>query len=208
MYIPSLFNQTDQTTLHDFMRANSFATVVTNQGGKLFASHLPLFLNSTTGSQGALVGHMARANPQWQEMQAGTEVLVTFNGPHAYVSPAWYESNAMAVPTWNYMAVHAYGTARILSSEELVRALHQLVQEYERAYAQPWQLEMTELMREKMLGEIVGFEIVLNNIEGKFKLSQNRSTEDRMRVMKQLTQQENFESNRVAEQMQKYSGEK
>ena len=208
MYIPSLFNQTDQSTLHEFMRANSFATVVTTQGGKPFASHLPLFLDSTTGSQGALVGHMARANPQWQEMQAGAEVLVTFNGPHAYVSPAWYEANALAVPTWNYMAVHAYGTARILSQEELVRALHQLVHEYESAYAQPWQVELTELMREKMLGAIVGFEIVLNTIEGKFKLSQNRSTEDRMRVIKQLALQKDTESNRVAEQMAKYSGEK
>ena len=208
MYIPSLFNQTDQSTLHEFMRANSFATVVTTQGGKPFASHLPLFLDSTTGSQGALVGHMARANPQWHEMQAGAEVLVTFNGPHAYVSPSWYEVNALAVPTWNYMAVHAYGIARILSQEELVRALHQLVHGYESAYAQPWQLELSELMREKMLGAIVGFEIMLNTIEGKFKLSQNRSVEDRMRVMQQLAQQENVDSNRVAEQMTKYSGEK
>lgn len=87
-------------------------------------------------------------------------------------------------------------------------ALHQLVHEYESAYAQPWQLEMSELMREKMLGEIVGFEIMLNTIEGKFKLSQNRSVEDRMRVMQQLALKKNVESNRVAEKMAKYSGEK
>lgn len=208
MYIPSFFNQTDQSTLHDFMRAYSFATVVTTHDGKPFASHLPLFLDNATGSQGALVGHMARANPQWQAMQAGAEVLVTFNGPHAYVSPAWYEANALAVPTWNYMAVHAYGIARILSQEELVQALHQLVHGYESAYAHPWQLELTELMREKMLGAIVGFEIVISSIEGKFKLSQNRSMDDRMRVMTQLSKQKNIESNRVAEQMNKYSGEK
>ncbi len=208
MYIPTSFNVTDQTTLHDFMRANSFATVITAQNGKPFASHLPLFLESSFGSHGTLIGHMARANPQWQEMQAGAEVLVTFNGPHAYVSPSWYEAKAMVVPTWNYMAVHAYGKARILSQEELEHALHKLVDSYEGAYEQPWRLEMTQEMREKMLGAIVGFEIMLSSIEGKFKLSQNRSTEDRKRVMTQLSGQADAESKQVAEQMSKYSGER
>jgi len=208
VYIPSQFKQTDQITLHEFMRANSFATVITAQNNQPFASHLPLFLDSAAGKQGALIGHMARANPQWQAMQAGAEVLVTFNGPHAYVSPAWYETKAMVVPTWNYMAVHAYGKARILSQGELVEALHKLVAEYESVYEQPWQLEMNELIREKMLGAIVGFEIVLSGIEGKFKLSQNRSAEDRMRVISQLSSQTDAESKRVAEQMEKYSGEK
>lgn len=208
MYIPSLFNETDQATLHDFMRANSFATVVTAHEGKPFASHLPLFLHNRAGTNGALIGHMARANPQWQDMQSGAEVLVTFNGPHAYVSPAWYEAKAMVVPTWNYMAVHAYGKARIMPQEELEQALHALVNSYESAYEQPWQLEMTELMREKMLGAIVGFEISLSSIEGKFKLSQNRSPEDRRRVMTQLAGRADNESRSVAEQMRKYSGER
>ena len=207
MYIPALFNQTDQIMLHDFMRENSFATVVTVHDGKPFASHLPLFLDSNAGSKGALIGHMARANSQWQDMQAGADVLVTFNGSHAYVSPAWYEANAMVVPTWNYMAVHAYGKARILSQTELEQALHKLVNTYESAYENPWQLEMTQTMREKMLGAIVGFEIELSNIEGKFKLSQNRSSADRKRVIAQLAAQTDVESQRVAEQMKKFSGE-
>lgn len=207
MYIPTSFNVTDQATLHDFMRANSFATVITAQNGKPFASHLPLFFDSGRGSHGALIGHTARANPQWQEMQAG-EVLVTFNGPHAYVSPSWYEAKSMVVPTWNYMAVHAYGKARILSQEELEQALRKLVDSYEGAYEQPWRLEMTQEMREKMLGAIVGFEIVLGSIEGKFKLSQNRSVADRKRVMTQLAGQTDAQSLLVAEQMSKYSGER
>lgn len=207
MYIPTLFNQTDQTMLHDFMRANSFATVVTVHDGKPFASHLPLFLDSNAGSKGALIGHMARANSQWQDMQSGADVLVTFNGSHAYVSPAWYEANAMAVPTWNYMAVHAYGKARILPQTELEQALHKLVNTYEGAYEIPWQLEMTQTMRDKMLGAIVGFEIELSNIEGKFKLSQNHSSADRKRVIAQLAAQTDVESQRVAEHMKKYSGE-
>lgn len=207
MYIPALFRETEMATLHDFMRSHSFATVVTAHNGRPFASHLPLFLESGAGSQGALIGHMARANPQWQEMQAGAEVLVTFQGPHAYVSPAWYATKAMAVPTWNYMAVHACGKARMLPQDELVQALHQLVDENESAYAQPWQLEMTQEMREKMLGAIVGFEIVLSRIEGKFKLSQNRPPADRQRVMAQLAGQADADSQRVAAQMSKYSGE-
>ena len=207
MYIPALFKQTDQTMMHNFMRANSFATVVTVHDGKPFASHLPLFLDSSAGSKGALIGHMAHANPQWQDMQAGAEVLVTFNGSHTYVSPAWYEAKEMVVPTWNYMAVHAYGKARILSENELEQALHKLVSTYESAYEKPWQLEMTQTMREKMLVAIVGFEIELSNIEGKFKLSQNRSAADRKLVIAQLAAQTDIESQRVAEQMKKYSGE-
>jgi transcriptional regulator len=208
MYIPSSFKVTDQATLHDFMRVNSFATVITTQNGKPFASLLPLLLDGSLGLQGALIGHMARANPQWQEMQAGAEVLVLFHGPHAYVSPAWYEANTMVVPTWNYTAVHAYGKARILSQDELEQALHKLVDTYEGDNEQPWQLEMTQAMREKMLGAIVGFEIVLSSIEGKFKLSQNRSAEDRKRVMTQLAGQADVASQQVAEQMSKYSGER
>ena len=207
MYIPAHFRETELATLHDFMRSHSFATVVTAIEGMPYASHLPLYLQSDVGAQGALIGHMARANPQWQEMQAGAEVLVTFHGPHAYVSPAWYAAKTMVVPTWNYMAVHAYGKARILPQEELVQALHKLVDEYESAYAQPWQLELTQEMREKMLGAIVGFEIVLSSIEGKYKLSQNRSAEDRQHVIEQLAGQADAESQRVAGQMRKCLGE-
>ena len=208
MYIPELFRETELATLHDFMRSHSFASVVTMHDGRPYASHLPLFLQSAAGSQGALTGHMARANPQWQDMQAGAEVLLMFNGPHAYVSPAWYAAKAMAVPTWNYMAVHAYGKARILPQQELVQALHQLVDENESAYAEPWKLEMTLEMREKMLGAIVGFEIVLTSIEGKFKLSQNRPHEDRKRVIEQLEGQADEDSQRVAAQMSIHSGER
>lgn len=207
MYIPELFNVSDLKTQQDFMRENSFASVVTTQNGKPVASHLPLYLDGKVGSKGALLGHMARANPQWQSMQNDGEVLVIFQGAHAYVSPSWYKAKEMVVPTWNYMAVHAYGKARLLSLDELVHSLHTLVTSYERPYALPWQLEMTELMRENMLGAIVGFEIVLGSIEGKFKLNQNRSAEDRAGVVAQLSAQTNADSLKVAEQMKKYSGE-
>lgn len=188
MYIPEHFAETDLRTLHEFMRRYSFATLVTQHGGTPFASHLPLSLDSCIGTHGAVLGHMARNNGQWRDFADGAEVLVMFQGAHAYVSPSWYEPNPMSVPTWNFTAVHAYGKARILSEDELLATLHQLVDENERAFALPWKLELTQAMRERMLGAIVGFEISLNRIEGKFKLSQNRGEQDRKNIIAQLQQ--------------------
>ncbi|MDD4979279.1 MAG: FMN-binding negative transcriptional regulator [Gallionella sp.] len=190
MYIPKEFIEADSHTLQDFMRAHSFATLVTTHDAVPFASHLPLMLDSRIGSQGGLLGHMARNNPQWQDFAAGMEILVIFNGAHAYVSPNWYEPNPMTVPTWNFSAVHAYGKARILPEAELEATLHILVDEHEKAYPKPWKLALTPVMRERMLSAIVGFEIKLTRIEGKFKLSQNRSEQDQRNVISKLTQSE------------------
>jgi transcriptional regulator len=169
------------------MLQHSFATLVTQQGGVPFASHLPVSLDSSIGTHGALLGHMALNNPQWQDFESGAEVLVMFHGPHAYVSPAWYEPSPMSVPTWNFMAVHAYGVARILSQEELENTLHQLVDENEKTFSPPWKLELNQTMRERMLKAIVGFEIRLGRVEGKLKLSQNRTEQDQRNVIAQLS---------------------
>lgn len=201
MYIPKHFAETDTQTLQAFMRTHSFATLVTQHDGVPFANHLPLMLDSGVGTHGALLGHMARNNPQWQDFSQGAEVLVMFQGPHAYVSPAWYEPNAMVVPTWNFMAVHTYGKARILSEEELVGTLRRLVDENEKAFPKPWKFEPTQTMRERMLSAIVGFEISLDRLEGKFKLSQNRSQQDQRNVIAQLSQSEYGED--VAHNMRK-----
>ncbi len=188
MYIPEHFAETDLQALHEFMRQHSFATLVTQHGNEPFASHLPLLLDGGSGTHGALLGHMARNNEQWRDFAAGAEILVMFHGPHAYVSPAWYEPGPMAAPTWNYTAVHAYGKARILPEDELVQTLHRLVDEQEKTFSPPWKLELTQAMRDRALGAIVGFEIKLSRIEGKFKLSQNRSAQDRKNVIAQLQQ--------------------
>lgn len=206
MYIPEYFAETDLLELHEFMRQHGFATLVTQQDGRPFASHIPMLLDSSIGMHGALLGHMARSNAQWQDFSAGTEVLVMFHGPHAYVSPAWYEPNPMAVPTWNFMAVHAYGEARILSEDELVNVLHRQVDENEKTFSSPWKLDLTQVMRERMLGALVGFEISLSHIEGKFKLSQNRTEQDRQNVITQLSQSEHGKD--VAHWMSKESERK
>ncbi len=187
MYIPEYFAETDLPTLHEFMQRHSFATLVTQQGNAPFASHLPMLLDDSVGSHGALFGHMARNNTQWRDFAAGIEVLVMFQGPHAYVSPTWYEPNPMVVPTWNFMAVHAYGAARVLSEDELDNTLHRLVDENEKTFSTPWKLELSQVMRERMLAAVVGFEIKLSRIEGKFKLSQNRTEQDRRNVIEQLS---------------------
>jgi transcriptional regulator len=115
MYIPASFAETDSTKLHDFMRKYSFATLVSRNEIGLVASHLPLLFQATAGRMGNLIGHMARANSQWCEVRG--EVMALFTGPHAYISPSWYETNGM-VPTWNYAAVHAYGTFHIVEDRE------------------------------------------------------------------------------------------
>src|SRR5919109_41098 len=107
MYLPPAFNEPNYDKLHPFMEQNSFAMLVSRSAGQLVANHLPMLLDSKCGPHGCLYGHMARANTQWQHAE-GTEVLVVFSGPHAYISPTWYEA-AHVVPTWNYVAVHAYG---------------------------------------------------------------------------------------------------
>src|SRR6266487_3531020 len=110
MYMPERFREDDLPTLHALMRDYSFATLVTQHEGVPFASHLPLMLAADEGPYGALFGHMAQANPQWRDFDASQDVLVIFQGPHTYVSPSWYEEDPTNVPTWNYAAVHAYGS--------------------------------------------------------------------------------------------------
>ena len=115
MYVPAAFAETDTAKLHEFMRRNSFAVLTSNGEGGLVASHLPLLLDADAGPNGHLLGHMARANPQWRDVRG--EVMAVFSGPHAYVSPSWYEEEG-TVPTWNYVAVHAYGTFHLVEDRD------------------------------------------------------------------------------------------
>jgi len=185
MYIPEHFRVDDLAALHEVMRQNRFATVVTQHEGQPFASHLPLLLENM-GESGVLAGHMARDNPQWHDFAAGAEILVIFHGPHAYVSPAWYE-NPQSVPTWNYVAVHAYGNARMMDEAELEELLPRMVDSYQSA-DDAWRYDLPQDTRSRMLKAIVGFEITLTRIEGKYKLSQNRSVADQRRVIAKLSQ--------------------
>jgi transcriptional regulator len=189
VYIPKWFRETDQAALHDLMRANSFATLISQHDGAPYASHMPMLLQADAGPHGTLVGHMARANPQWRDFAPEQEVLTIFQGPHAYVSPSWYETE-LSVPTWNYAVVHAYGTPRVIEDHaELYDILKATVQMYEAPFEQPWPFDLPEDFVDKMMRAIVGFAIPITRLEGKYKLSQNRPLADQQRVVEALYQQ-------------------
>lgn len=188
MYTPSHFAPTDPTSVEALMRRHSFATIVTQGNDAPFATHMPVLLHAGQGPRGTLVSHMARANEQWRHFDGEREVLVIFHGPHAYVSPSWYETRP-AVPTWNYAAVHAYGVPRIVHEPSALRAmLRELVGFFEAGRPEPWGAEMTDEHIDKLAPGIVGLEIAITRIEGKFKLSQNRSAADRAGVIAALGQ--------------------
>jgi transcriptional regulator len=186
LYVPPSFAETDPETLRRFVAEHSFATLVSVDGDEPFASHLPLLWDREPQPHGRLVGHMARANPQWRHTD-GRRVLAVFHGPHAYVSPTWYEA-VNVVPTWNYAAVHLTGVLRIDEDRDRLRELvRRTVQHYEAPLPQPWFPDSPDPeFAEKLLDAIVGFTVEVDRVEGKWKLSQNHAAERRRKVVAAL----------------------
>jgi transcriptional regulator len=200
VYIPGETRVTDPRRLHELMRQHSFGVLVTVRDGCPRASHLP-FLVLAGGEHGRLVAHMARANDQWQDFRPGAEVLVVFQGEHAYVSPSWYDKHP-SVPTWNYVVVHARGVPMLIEEPAAVRAyLQALVDHHERGFETPWRMELPADYLARMMRAIVAFEIPISRIEGKFKLSQNRSRADQHRVANALAQSEDAGARGAADLM-------
>jgi transcriptional regulator len=186
MYVPPHFRVDDAEALAAFMERNAFATLVTVRDGAPFATHLPVLVDRADDVL-TLTGHMARANPQWRTLW-DQEALVMFGGPHAYVSPSWY-GDPKSVPTWNYATVHVYGRARLVEDSEAVYdILRRLTQREERGATAPWRIESLppDYVATMMQG-IVAFTIVASRVEGKYKLSQNRTDDDRESVAKKLS---------------------
>ena len=199
MYVPASFAVTDRATLHDHMRRYSFATLVSTGADGLVASHLPLLLDADAGPLGHLHGHMARANPQWRRVDG--EVLAIFAGPHAYVSPAWYEEEG-TVPTWNYVAVHAYGTFHLVEEREgVLDVLRRSVQTYEGPRTDPWTFDESAPHVEAFLKAIVAFRIELTRLEGKWKLNQNHPEPRRRRVVRALAARPDDDARAIADLM-------
>jgi transcriptional regulator len=191
MYTPDIFALTDPVEVGRILREYSFALLVTAAGGTPMASHLPFLFDPERGPKGTLFCHMARANPQWKDFAklgaAGREALVVFQGPHGYVSPNWY-AGGPAVPTWNYLAVHAYGSPRIIDDAAGAKA-HQerLVDTHEAGFAAPWSMaSQPDNYIARMLRGIVAFEIPISRLEAKAKLNQNKSEADRRGVITAL----------------------
>jgi transcriptional regulator len=186
MYIPKAFREDDINTVHKLMQEYSFATLITQHAGVPFATHLPFLLDAQRGPNGTLLAHMARANPQWHDFNSEQEVLTIFQGPHAYVSPSWYEVE-LSVPTWNYAVVHAYGIPRLIEdSEGLYKLLKILIETHEAKFENPWPFQLQEDYLHKMMRGIVGFEIEITRLEGKFKMSQNRTESEQENVIAAL----------------------
>lgn len=185
MYVPPHFAETDATTLHDFIEAHAFGLLVSNLGGGPFATHLPFLLDRDAGPHGTLIGHVARANPHWHDL-AGAPALAVFSGPHAYVSPTWYE-DAPAVPTWNYVAVHATGRAELVDDRDALRDIvARSVAVFEAGMPSPWRFDPDTTYADRLLAQIVGFRVVIEKLEGKRKLNQNHPAGRREKVIRAL----------------------
>ena len=188
MYVPPHFRKDERTALHQAIRDARLATIVTLGNEGLEASHVPVLLDATDGPHGAIRGHLAGANPQWRRPARGTEALAIVLGPDAYVSPAWYPTKretGRVVPTWNYVAVHAYGPIEFFEDpERLLPIVTALTERMEAGRPEPWAVTdaPADYIQAQLKG-IVGFRLAIARLEGKFKLSQNRSEADRRGVI-------------------------
>jgi transcriptional regulator len=194
MYVPPAFREDDRHVLHEVMRGARLCNLVTATADGLMATPLPLFLAEGEGGEGVLHGHLARANPQWSTPAIG-DALAIFLGPDAYVTPSWYAAKAehgKVVPTWNYSAVHAYGTAEFFTDEaRLLDVVTRLTQLHEGARTEPWAVsDAPASFIQAQLRGIVGLRLPITKLEGKRKLSQNRSAADRAGVARGLAQSE------------------
>ena len=193
MYLPAHSEETRIEVLHALMREHPFATLVAHDGRELTANHLPLQLVADIAPSGVLQGHLARANPLWQRA-VDAEVLAIFHGPQAYVTPSWYPTkreHGKAVPTWNYAVVHARGRMRVIDDAAwLRRQVADLVERHEAGFAQPWTIaEAPSDYIDKMLTAIVGIELVITELTGKWKISQNQPVANRAGVVAGLREQ-------------------
>ncbi|MFP2896113.1 FMN-binding negative transcriptional regulator [Corallococcus sp. 4LFB] len=189
LYTPRTFQESDLPALHAFMKQHSFSTVISHGSG-INVSHVPLVLVPGKGDKGTLLGHVARANPHWKDFDGERPVLCVFHGPHAYISPTWYKVRP-SVPTWNYAVVHALGHPRLIDTPaELSGLIDLTLAEYEPALNAPdHDTRLSDEQRARMLEQIVGFELPIEELQGKFKLGQNRSAEDQAGMMEALAGQ-------------------
>lgn len=192
MYRVAAFREERIDVMHALIRAHPLAVLVTSAGGTLEANHLPLLIDPLSSPQGTLRGHVARANPLWRQLHEN-EVLAVFQGPQVYVTPSWYpekRATGKVVPTWNYAVVHAHGPLIIRDDRDWLRDLvSRLTDQQEAGLPQPWAISDAPAdYIERMLGAIVGIEIPINRIEGKWKVSQNKADAERAGVVDGLAQ--------------------
>ncbi len=205
MYIPKEFGLPDHDIACRVIEQYNFGILVSCEADQPVGTHLPFMLDRNRGVKGVLVGHMARANSHWESLE-GRQAMVLFQGPHSYISPSWYASEP-AVPTWNYAAVHVYGQLKTITDIERLRAMvFDLARRHEPSGPGAWQPEdLPEPYLRGMLGGIIGFELTIERIEGKHKLSQNRPPADRQRVIAALSVSDRLEDRALAAYMANFA---
>lgn len=210
MYIPKHFEETRIDVLHGLIKAHPFSALVISVDGELIVNHLPLLIYSDQGEFGTLRGHVARANPLWRHLDGATGAVAIFQGPQTYISPSWYPSkhaDGKQVPTWNYAVTHAHGRPRIADDAEWLYAhLNDMTDEHESRQALPWKVaDAPKDFTDKLLGAIVGIEMPIMRIEGKWKASQNRTRGDRLGVAAGLASKSDDQSQAMAEMVMQRS---
>jgi transcriptional regulator len=198
MYIPPFNRVKDRRRIIDFINAHGFATLISRGPDGTVASHLPVLWDEADSEWGTLRSHMARANPQWRHFQSGDEVLCIFHGPHAYISPSWYIMQH-TVPTWNYATAHVYGVPAMVDQAALKQIVYDTTAKYESGRPKPWVISLSDTELDAMLNAIVGFEIKITRVEAKFKLGQNRSTEDQEGMLRELQESKDPASQELAQ---------
>lgn len=198
MYIPNFFQIDDFKEIEQFVKSNSFGMIITEKHGKPLATHLPLILQKK-GDDYYISGHIAKGNPQWKTLNGNSNVLIIYQGPHAYVSSSWYEKEN--VPTWNYQAIHLYGEATVLSEQETMDDLKTLLAKYEQYRENPVLWDNLAESTQMQAKAIIGFKVKINKVEAAYKMSQNRNEQDYNNIIKKLEDEHNSSSNAVADVM-------
>jgi len=209
MYVPKHHEETDLSVLHALIRAHPLGAWVTLADGELLANHVPFLLDAERGPYGTLVGHVARANPVWRAFSTQVDSVIVFQGAQTYITPSWYPSkhaHGQAVPTWNYAVVHARGRPRAIEDRDwLLQHVSGLTDEHEAAQALPWKVaDAPKDYTQRLLGAIVGIEIPITRLIGKWKVSQNRPAADRAGVIAGLAQHGDATSQAMAELVRQY----
>ena len=206
LYNPRHFATADEQAIRRVLTEYGFATLITSAHNEVVVSHVPVLFEPDPGAHGSVIGHVAGANPHAGALDQGASFLV-FQGPFGYVSPNWYTNPAGSVPTWNYVAIHVHGSVERLDGIADKRAIvDALTARHEASFPRPWtSAKMDPPLLEKMLGAIVGFRMVVERIDAKFKLSQNRSSEDRAGVIAGLEERGSPAADSLAAWMRKYA---
>jgi transcriptional regulator len=204
VYKPDFFDERDKDLAFQIIEEFSFAPLITVQGDSHMISHLPFHVDSSAGGDGLLYAHMARANPHWKMFGDEAQSFVIFQGPHAYISPSWYEPAPGNVPTWNYAVVHVYGRPRVVNDSDRISNLMTKMVELNESYnGTQWRLDTTDEVQRKLQGGIVVFEIPIERIDSKFKLSQQQTPTNRENVIHALSQRTDPMSQAVSQLMEK-----